>query len=128
LEVTLVAKILVVEDSITGVQVIQDILKETSHEVITAADGEEAERKARNEAVNLIILDVIMLKKNGFQVCRDLRTDKKLDNIPIIMVSAEKRESDRAWGLKQGATEYITKPFTPLDLLLAVKKHLKKKE
>ncbi len=122
------AKILVVEDSITGVQVIQDILKETSHEVITAADGEEAERKARNEAVNLIILDVIMLKKNGFQVCRDLRTDKKLDNIPIIMVSAEKRESDRAWGLKQGATEYITKPFTPLDLLLAVKKHLKKKE
>ena len=122
------AKILVVEDSITGVQVIQDILKETNHEVITAADGEEAERKARNEAVNLIILDVIMLKKNGFQVCRDLRTDKKLDNIPIIMVSAEKRESDRAWGLKQGATEYITKPFTPLDLLLAVKKHLKKKE
>ena len=122
------AKILVVEDSTTGVQVIKDILKETSHEVITAADGEEAEQKARSEAVHMIILDVIMQKKSGFQVCRDLRTDKNTGNIPIIMLSAENRESDRAWGLKQGATEYITKPFTPLDILLAVKKHLKKME
>jgi DNA-binding response OmpR family regulator len=120
------AKILVVEDKITGLQVIEDILKEIGHEVITAADGEEAEQKARTGAVNMVILDVIMPKKNGFQVCRDLRMDKKFSTLPIIMVSAEIRESDRAWGLKQGATEYITKPFTPLDILLAVKKHLKK--
>jgi DNA-binding response OmpR family regulator len=122
------AKILIAEDSITDLQLIKDILKETSHEVITAADGEEAEQKARDEAVNMVILDIVMPKKNGFQVCRDLRTDKNIGNIPIIMVSSKNQESDRAWGLKQGATEYITKPFTPLDLLLAVKKHLKKKE
>ncbi len=120
------AKILVAEDSATELQMIKDILKETSHEVITAIDGEEAEQKARNEAVDMVILDIIMPKKNGFQVCRDLRTDSKLCAVPIIMVSSKDQESDKTWGLKQGASEYLTKPFTPLDLLLAVKKHLKK--
>lgn len=121
------AKILVAEDSNTELQIIKEILKETNHDVITAGDGEEAEAKARAEAVDMIILDVIMPKKNGFQVCRDLRLDQKLKDTPIIMVTSKDQDADRAWGLKQGATEYIVKPFTPLDLLIAVKKHLKKK-
>lgn len=121
------ARILVADDSTTELQMLKEILKETSHEIITAGDGEEAEAKARNESVDMVILDVIMPKKNGFQVCRDLRTDPKLKDIPIIMVSSKNQESDRAWGLKQGATEYLTKPFDPIDLLVAVKKHLKKK-
>jgi DNA-binding response OmpR family regulator len=108
-------------------ELIKDILREANHDIITAGDGEEAEQKARSEAVELIILDVIMPKKNGFQVCRDLRTDKKLGEVPIIMVSSKDQESDKAWGLKQGANEYLSKPFVPLDLLLAVKKHLKRK-
>ncbi len=121
------ARILVAEDSATELRLIKDILKETSHEVITAVDGEEAEQKAREEAVDMVILDVIMPKRNGFQVCRNLRADEKLKDLPIIMVSSKDQESDKAWGFKQGATEYITKPFTPLDLLIAVKKHLRKK-
>ncbi len=121
------ARILVAEDSATELHMIKDILKETSHEVIMAVDGEEAERKARTESVDLVILDVIMPKKNGFQVCRNLRADEKLKGLPIIMISSKNQESDKAWGLKQGATEYLTKPFTPLDLLVAVKKHLKQK-
>ncbi|MEK6744667.1 MAG: response regulator [Nitrospirota bacterium] len=121
------AKILVAEDSATELHMIKDILKETGHEVITAVDGEEAERKARKESVNLLILDVVMPKKNGFQVCRELRADEKLKGLPIIMISSKNQESDKAWGLKQGATEYITKPFTPFNLLVAVKKHLKQK-
>ncbi len=121
------AKILVAEDSLTELQMIKDILKDTSHEIISAADGEEAEKKARTESVDMIILDVIMPKKNGFQVCRDLRADKTFADLPIIMVSSKDQESDKAWGMKQGATEYLTKPFTPLDLILAVKKHVKKK-
>jgi twitching motility two-component system response regulator PilH len=120
------AKILVAEDSMTELQMIKDILKDTSHDIISSADGEEAEKKARTEAVDMIILDVIMPKKNGFQVCRDLRADKKFSSLPIIMVSSKDQESDKAWGMKQGATEYLTKPFTPLELILAVKKHLKK--
>jgi len=122
------AKILIAEDSATELRLIKDILKETSHEIITAVDGEEAERKALEESVDMVILDIIMPKKNGFQVCRDLRTNKKFGPVPIIMVSSKDQESDKAWGFKQGATEYITKPFTPLDLLIAIKKHLKKKE
>lgn len=120
------AKILIAEDSATEREMIKDILKETNHQLVTAGDGEEAEQKARQQ-VDMIILDVIMPKKNGFQVCRELRADNKLDHVPIIIVSSKNQESDKVWGLKQGATEYITKPFTPLDLLLAVKKHLKKK-
>jgi twitching motility two-component system response regulator PilH len=121
------AKILIAEDSATELRLIRDILKETSHEVVAAVDGDEAVQKARVEAVDMVILDVIMPKKNGFQVCRDLRLDERLKDVPIIMVSSKDQESDKAWGLKQGATEYITKPFTPLDLLIAVKRHLRKK-
>jgi twitching motility two-component system response regulator PilH len=121
------ARILVADDSATELQMIKDILKETSHEVITAGDGEEAVKKARDEAVDMVILDVIMPKMNGFQVCRELRTDQKFKDVPIIMVTSKDQQSDKMWGLKQGATEYIIKPFTAMDLLLAIKKHLKKK-
>ncbi|GBD98252.1 alkaline phosphatase synthesis transcriptional regulatory protein PhoP [bacterium BMS3Abin07] len=118
------AKILVAEDSITDLQFIKSALKETSHEIITASDGEEAEQKARSEAVDLIVLDVVMPKKSGFQVCRALKKDEKFKHIPIIMLTSKSQESDRFWGLKQGADEYITKPVEPIDLLLAIKKHL----
>jgi len=120
------AKILIAEDSATELRLIKDILKETSHDIITACDGEEAERMALEGSVDLVILDVVMPKKNGFQVCRDLRANKSFSIVPIIIVSSKNQESDKAWGLKQGATEYITKPFVPLDLLIAIKKHLKK--
>ncbi len=120
------AKILVAEDSLTDLQYIKETLTGTGHEVITAMDGDEAEEKARSEAVDLIVLDVVMPKKNGFQVCRSLKKDEKFKHIPIIMTTSKTQESDRFWGLKQGADEYITKPFEPIDLLLAIKKHLTK--
>jgi len=122
-----VARILVADDSTTELTMFREILKETSHEVLTASDGAEAEATVQNEPVDLVILDVIMPKKNGFQVCRDLRTDARFKELPIIMVSSKNQESDRAWGLRQGATEYLTKPFEPIDLLVAVKRHLKKR-
>ncbi len=118
------SKILIADDSATDLEYIKEILKETGHELITAMDGEEAEQKARTENIDLIILDVIMPKKNGYQVCRDLKKDEKFKNIPIIMVTSKSQESDKFWGMRQGADEYITKPFEPIDLLLAVKKHL----
>jgi len=118
------AKILIAEDSTTDLEYIKNALKETGHELIVAMDGEEAERKAKTERPDLIILDVIMPKKNGYQVCRDLKRDDNYKNIPIIMVTSKSQESDKFWGKKQGADEYITKPFEPIDLLLAVKKYL----
>jgi len=119
-----VARILVAEDSITDLQFIKNALKETGYEILTASNGDEAEQKVRSEVVDLIILDVVMPKKNGFQVCRSLKRDEKYRHIPIIMITSKTQDSDRFWGLKQGADEYVTKPFEPTDLLEAVKKHL----
>ncbi|GMT46958.1 Two-component transcriptional response regulator, LuxR family [hydrothermal vent metagenome] len=118
------ARILVAEDSITDLQFIRNALKETGYEILTASNGDEAEQKVRSETVDLIILDVVMPKKNGFQVCRSLKRDEKYRHIPIILITSKTQDSDRFWGLKQGADEYVTKPFEPTDLLEAVKKHL----
>lgn len=120
-------RILVAEDSAVDLAFIKAVLGETHHEIIVATDGEEAERKARSEDIDLILLDVIMPKKNGFQVCRDLKRDEKCRRIPIILLTSKLQESDKFWGLKQGANEYITKPFEPIDLLIAVKKHSEEK-
>jgi twitching motility two-component system response regulator PilH len=120
------ARILIADDSATDIEVIKGALKDTPHELVTAMDGLETEAKVKSEHIDLIILDVIMPKKSGFQICRDLKTDERYKNIPIIMLTSKTQEGDKFWGLKQGADEYLTKPFEPIDLLLAVKKHLSK--
>jgi twitching motility two-component system response regulator PilH len=119
-----VARILVAEDSVTDLEYVRNTLKDTGHEIVTASDGEEAEKKLRSEKFDLIILDVIMPKKNGFQVCRDLKRDAEFKDIPVILITSKSQESDRFWGMKQGANEYITKPYEPAELLSAVKKYI----
>lgn len=118
------ARILIAEDSTTELAFLQEILKGTAHELLTAGDGLEAEKIARSTRIDLIILDVIMPGKNGFQVCRSLKKDPKFCHIPIIILTSKSGESDKFWGMKQGANEYIVKPYEPVDILLAVKKHL----
>ncbi|MDP3260946.1 MAG: response regulator [Thermodesulfovibrionales bacterium] len=118
------ARILIAEDSLTDIQFIKSVLADTGHDLSTAMDGEEAERMIKNEPFDLIILDVIMPKKNGFQVCREIKKDERLKSIPVIMLTSKDQASDKLWGEKQGADEYLTKPCEPIDLLLAVKKHL----
>ncbi|MEM4407089.1 MAG: response regulator [Candidatus Methanomethylicaceae archaeon] len=118
------SKILIAEDSPTDIQYIKSILADTGHDLSVAMDGEEAERMIKNEPFDLVILDVIMPKKNGFQVCREIKKDERLKGIPIIMLTSKDQPSDKLWGEKQGADEYLTKPCEPIDLLLAVKKHL----
>ena len=80
--------------------------------------------QVRHLIPDLIILDVIMPKKNGFQVCRDLKKDNHFKDIPIILITSKSQESDKFWGMKQGADAFITKPFEPVDLQKAVKKLL----
>ena len=117
-------KILVADDSNTDKEYIFDTLKGTGFDLTSASDGEEAEEKAKNGNFDLIILDVVMPKKNGFQVCRALKQDDNLKNVPIILLTSKTQESDKFWGRKQGADEYITKPFEPEVLMHAVKKLL----
>ncbi len=118
------ARILIADDSATELKYITKALEGIGHELITAIDGEEAEHKIRSEQIDLVVLDVIMPKKNGFQVCRDLKSDDTYKDIPVILLTSKKQESDIFWGKKQGADEYITKPFEPLELVTAIKKHL----
>lgn len=118
------AKILIADDSLAELQIFQATLQPTGHALVTVMDGEAAEEKVKSEKIDLIILDVIMPKKNGFQVCRDIKSNDQFKNIPVIMVTSKDQESDKFWGMKQGADEYLTKPFKPEDLLKAVKKYI----
>lgn len=118
------ARILLAEDSATELAYLREILKSTPHDLSFATNGQEAEEKARSGLIDLIILDVVMPKKDGFQICRGLKRDERFKHIPIILTTSKDGESDKFWGRKQGADEYITKPFEPEQLLSAIKKHL----
>jgi len=113
--------ILVVDDSPTDLRLMTAPLQEPGgYRVITAVDGEEALEKATRERPDLIVLDVVLPKKNGFQVCRQLKTSPGTQNIKVLMLTSKSQDSDRFWGLKQGADEYMTKPFEDEELLANV--------
>ena len=110
-------KILVVEDSPTYLRQIATLLQDRGYHTITAKDGEEALEKTVRENPSLIVLDVILPKKNGFQVCRQLKTSPATQDVKILMLTSKSQDSDRFWGLKQGADDYMTKPFEDEELL-----------
>ena len=109
--------ILVADDSPTEQRLVSERLQSRGYTVITASDGEEALSKAGREHPRLVILDVIMPKRNGFQVCRQLKNTAATKDIKVLILSGKNLESDRVWGLRQGADVYLTKPFTDDELL-----------
>lgn len=113
-------KILIVEDSPTSMLQITAILQKRGYHLMHAVDGEEALQKAAENMPNLIVLDIILPKKNGFQVCRQLKSTPGMQNIKILMLTSKIQESDRFWGMKQGADDYMTKPFEANELLTKV--------
>ncbi len=110
-------KILVVDDSPTELQLMVEPLIARGYQVITATNGIEAVETAVRQHPRLILLDVLMPGKNGFQVCRQLKADPATSDIKIMIVSSKNQASDRFWGLKQGADEYLGKPFDDETLL-----------
>jgi twitching motility two-component system response regulator PilH len=114
--------ILVVEDSPTNLRLITDALRADGYAILTAADGEEAIATTVRDRPSLLVLDVILPRKNGFQVCRQLRNMPETKDIPILMLTSKNQESDRFWGLRQGADEYMTKPYEMDDLRAAVRR------
>jgi len=110
-------KILVVDDSPTELQLMAEPLIARGYQVITATNGTEAMETALREHPRLILLDVLMPGKNGFQICRQIKTNPATSNIKVMIVSSKNQESDRFWGLKQGADEYLAKPFDDDTLL-----------
>jgi len=109
-------KVLVADDSPTQLTIITQPFLD-NYDVITAKDGEEALEKAYSERPALVVLDVIMPKHNGFQVCRKIKKNKALKAMKIILLTSKSQESDRFWGMKQGADAYVTKPFDSQELL-----------
>jgi twitching motility two-component system response regulator PilH len=118
-------KILVVDDSITEREMMKKSLEEEGYSVTAAKDGEEALEILKKEKFDCILLDVIMPKKNGFQVCREIKKDEFTKDIPVILVTSKGQESDMFWGKKQGADDYIVKPFKMEELISAVKRFVK---
>jgi twitching motility two-component system response regulator PilH len=117
-------RILIIEDSLVEIEIMKRVLQSTPHTLIIAKDGEDGIEKAKALKPHLILMDVVMPKKNGFQVCRELRKDPQFKNTPIILVSSKDKEFDKVWGKQQGASDYLVKPYNPEDLLAIVNKYL----
>ena len=114
-------KVLVVDDSWTDLTLIATPLRESGFEVITAVDGDEAFEKVLQEHPSCVVLDIILPKQNGFQLCRRLKQMEQSRDIPIILMSGKNTALDKRWGLQQGADLYMTKPFSKQDLVESVR-------
>ena len=110
------ARILIVDDSPSQLMGIRRIVEKLGHEAITAEDGAEGVEKARKELPDLVLMDVVMPNLNGFQATRAITRDPATKHIPVVMVTTKDQETDRVWGMRQGAKAYITKPFSETDL------------
>jgi len=112
-----VKKILVVDDSPTERHVLLELLTKNGYQVTTAESGEEGIEKAKTELPDLILMDVVMPGLNGYQATRTLTRDEATKNIPIIVCTSKGQETDKIWGLRQGAIDYLIKPVNGDELL-----------
>ena len=110
-------KILVVDDEIYIVHILDFSLGMEGYEVLTALDGEQALEKANAEHPDLIVLDIMMPKLDGYETCKMLKSNDETKNIPVILLSAKGRNVDQKVGFEVGADDYITKPFSPRKLV-----------
>ena len=110
-------KILVVDDEIYIVHILDFSLGMEGYEVLTALDGEQALEKARAEHPDLIVLDIMMPKLDGYETCKRLKADADTKDVPVILLSAKGRNVDQKVGFEVGADDYITKPFSPRKLV-----------
>ncbi|GMV51428.1 MAG: Transcriptional regulatory protein OmpR [Nitrospirae bacterium] len=118
------SKIVVVDDSYAELQMIESYLKSANHTVVSYPNADKLEDKLAADRPDLIVLDVVMPGRNGFQACRDLKSDDRFKNIPIVLCTSKGQESDKFWGQQQGANGYVVKPFKAEDLVAAVKRAL----
>ncbi len=117
-------KILVVDDSPTQLKLTTAALQGQEYEIVTAMDGEEAMHKVQTDKPDLVVLDVVMPKMDGFQVCRKMKASPEMQHIPVIILTSKNQKVDEFWGKKQGADFYLTKPFDEVNLQDAVIKGL----
>jgi DNA-binding response OmpR family regulator len=115
-------KVLIVDDSPAEVKLIQGLLQPEGYWPVGLNDPRRVEEAITAERPSVILLDVVMPERNGFQVCRELKGSSEFSSIPVILVTTKDTVSDRYWGQQQGADGYVTKPFTRDELLRAVRR------
>ncbi|WP_425261653.1 response regulator transcription factor [Rubrivivax sp. RP6-9] len=116
-----IQKILVVDDSKTELHFLSDLLGKRGYTVRTAENGEEALRRLAEEKADLILMDVVMPGQNGFQLTRTITRDPRWSDVPVIMCTSKNQETDKVWGMRQGARDYIVKPVNADELLAKIK-------
>jgi len=114
------AKVMVVDDAYSDLKLMESILRAAGHDVVSLSNGETLEDQMQAEHPDVVLLDIVMPKRNGYEILRALRRDSRTKATPIVLVSSKNQESDRLWGKKQGADEYLAKPFTSDELLSVV--------
>ncbi|WP_428505389.1 response regulator [Roseateles sp.] len=116
-----IQKILLVDDSKTELHVLSEMLVKRGYQVRTAENGEEALKRLAEETPDLILMDVVMPGQNGFQLTRTITRDERFANVPVIMCTSKNQETDRVWGMRQGARDYVVKPVKAEELLAKIK-------
>jgi twitching motility two-component system response regulator PilH len=115
-----IQKILLVDDSKTELHYLSDLLGKRGYVVRTAENGEEAMKRLGEETPDLILMDVVMPGQNGFQLTRAITRDPRFANVPVIMCTSKNQETDKVWGMRQGARDYIVKPVNADELVAKI--------
>jgi len=115
-----IKNILIVDDSPTDRQYLSDLLAKNGYKVATAQSAEEAFTKVKQQRPDLVLMDVVMPGQNGFQATRTLTRDASTKDIPIIICTTKGQETDKLWGMRQGARDYVVKPVSAADLLAKI--------
>jgi twitching motility two-component system response regulator PilH len=121
MSVMAIKKVLVVDDSKTELMFLTDLLAKNGFSVKTAENAEDTFRRLAEDKPELILMDVVMPGQNGFQLTRAIMRDPLYSDIPIVMCTSKNQETDRVWGLRQGARDYITKPVNAEELMAKIK-------
>jgi twitching motility two-component system response regulator PilH len=116
-----IQKILLVDDSKTELHHLSDVLGKRGYQVRTAENGDEAMRRLSEDKPDLILMDVVMPGQNGFQLTRAITRDPRFSSVPVIMCTSKNQETDKVWGMRQGARDYIVKPVDTEELMTKIK-------
>ena len=118
------ARILIVDDSPSQLMGIRRIVEKLGHDALTAEDGAAGVEAAKREIPDLILMDVVMPNLNGFQATRSITREATTKHIPVVLVTTKDQDTDRVWGMRQGAKAYITKPFSESELAELISQYL----
>ena len=119
------AKVMVVDDAYSELKLMESILKSAGLEVVCFPDGDLLEERMVQQQPDVLLLDIVMPNRNGYEILRSLKRDERTKRTPVVLVSSKNQESDRAWGRRQGADEYLGKPFTAEQLVTVVRQFVK---